>query len=593
MTIKTQTGNPVYVIGVTGGIGSGKSAVGTMLSQMGVTVFDTDHIARDLRDKPGPVQDQILARFGADLLNSDGSINREKLGRIVFDDPQARKDLEDILHPAIAAAKQERIEASEGIVAVLVPLLYETSSQSQYDEVWTVVVQPDVQLARLRARDKRSDEELKKRIAAQLPQDAKAALSLVVIDNSGDLAATQVQVAQAIAETRERFAAKVALPAAAPADGATASPQPADAPAPVVDASGTAATSDPGSVDGAEAAATADSDKAPPVPAGADGKENHYQGVLRDFGYMATEEALAKLGQVARTAGKEANASMSMVVSARDTGGNDAETTASAATPAAGNGNKPGQQPADQERELRVDVKMSVRNRPGQVDTPAPGDGSGNGGNGGTPGGHGHGHGHGHGRFLGTPMVLGLFGLLAFLAFILALLFWFDRSHTAATPAPTQVTVNPPNVTVTVEAPQVTVNNPPVVVVDGSGCVRCPVKPVEVQPLPEKPVVVTPPVVVDPCQDVKNPDYLSEPPAFALRYIHNEVRWAVAQWTVGKSCTGTIVEGRDKEGRLVVRQVYRSYLAFVGQETFKYLPDGRIQVDRFDSNNIYVGRTYR
>ncbi|MBL8085071.1 MAG: dephospho-CoA kinase, partial [Candidatus Obscuribacter sp.] len=69
MTIKTQTGNPVYVIGVTGGIGSGKSAVGTMLSQMGVTVFDTDHIARDLRDKPGPVQDQILARFGADLLN--------------------------------------------------------------------------------------------------------------------------------------------------------------------------------------------------------------------------------------------------------------------------------------------------------------------------------------------------------------------------------------------------------------------------------------------------------------------------------------------------------------------------------------------
>ncbi|MDX1986064.1 MAG: dephospho-CoA kinase [Candidatus Obscuribacter sp.] len=587
MTIKSQTGNPVYVIGVTGGIGSGKSAVGTMLSQMGVTVFDTDHIARDLRDKPGPVQEQILARFGADLLNSDGSINREKLGRIVFDDPQARKDLEDILHPAIAAVKQERIEASEGIVAVLVPLLYETSSQSQYDEVWTVVVQPDVQLARLRARDKRSDEELKKRIAAQLPQDAKAALSLVVIDNSGDLAATQVQVAQAIAETRERFAAKVALPAAAPNDGAAASPQPADAPA--VDA---VDTSNAGSVDGAEAAAATETDKAPPVPAGADGKENHYQGVLRDFGYMATEEALAKLGQVARTAGKEANASMSMVVSARDTGGNDAETTASAATPAAGTGNKPAHKPADQERELRVDVKMSVRNRPGQVDTPNPGDGSGNCGNGGTP----NGHGHGHGRFLGTPMVLGLFGLLAFLAFVLALLFWFDRSHTAAAPSPTQVTVNPPNVTVTVEAPQVTVNNPPVVVVDGSGCVRCPVNPVEVQPLPVKPVtppVVTPPVVVDPCQDVKNPDYLSEPPAFALRYIHNEVRWAVAQWTVGKSCTGTIVEGRDKEGRLVVRQVYRSYLAFVGQETFKYLPDGRIQVDRFDSNNIYVGRTYR
>ncbi len=593
MTIQSQTGKPVYVIGVTGGIGSGKSAVGAMLSQMGVTVFDTDHIARDLRDKPGPVQEQIVARFGADLLNSDGSINREKLGRIVFDDPQARKDLEDILHPAIAAVKQERIEASEGIVAVLVPLLYETSSQRQYDEVWTVVVEPEVQLARLRARDKRSDEELKKRIAAQLPQDAKAALSLVVIDNSGDLAATREQVDQALVGTRERFAAKVAPVAATPADSAAVAPQAADEP--VALAAEAATTSNPGSVDGAEAAATADADKAPPVPAGAEAKENHYQGVLRDFGYMATEEALAKLGQVARTAGKEANASMSMVVSARDTGGSNADgTTASAATPAAGAGNKSGHQPADQERELRVDVKMSVRNRPGQVDTPAPGNGSGNGGSG-NGNGHGPGQGHGHGRFHSTPLVLGLFGLLAF---ILALLFWFDRSHTAAAPNPTQVTVNPPNVTVTVQAPQVTVNNPPVVVVDGSGCVRCPVKPVEVQPLPVKPVEVTPPVVTapvvtDPCQNVKNPDYLSEPPAFALSYIHNEVRWAVAEWTVGKSCSGTIVEGRDKEGRLLVRQVYRSYLAFVGQETFKYLPDGRIQVDRFDSHNIYVGRTYR
>lgn len=580
-----KTGKPVYVIGVTGGIGSGKSAVGAMLSQMGVTVFDTDHIARDLRDKPGPVQDEIVARFGADLLNSDGSINREKLGRIVFDDPQARKDLEDILHPAIAAVKQERIEASEGIVAVLVPLLYETSSQRQYDEVWTVVVEPEVQLARLRARDKRSDEELKKRIAAQLPQDAKAALSLVVIDNSGDLAATREQVDQALVGTRERFAAKVAPAAATPADGAVAAPQAADEP--VALAADAATTPNPGSVDGAGAPSTADTEKAPPVPADGDAKEDHYQGVLRDFGHMATEEALAKLGQVARTAGKEANASMSMVVSARDTGGSDADATNA---PAAGAARKPGHSPADQERELRVDVKMSVRNRPGQVDTPAPGNG-GSGGNG--NGGHGNGSGHGHGRFHSTPLVLGLFGLLAFLAFILALLSWFDRSHNAAAPNPTQVTVNPPNVTVTVEAPQVTVNNPPVVVVDGSGCVRCPVKPVAVQPLPVKPVEVTPPVVVDPCQDVKNPDYLSEPPAFALRYIHNEVRWAVAEWTVGKSCTGTIVEGRDKEGRLLVRQVYRSYLAFVGQETFKYLPDGRIQVDRFDSNNIYVGRTYR
>lgn len=576
--------NVVYVIGVTGSIGTGKSAVGKMLAEMGVTVFDADHFTHDLLNKPGQAYDAVLARFGKDLVEAPGlPINREKLGKIVFNDPQAKADLEAILHPAIFALRAQRIAESKGVVAVLVPLLFETKTEGQYDEVWTVVAKESVQLARLRIRDKRSDEELLKRIRSQMPQEKKASLSKVVIDNSGNLQDTQRQVVAGLAAAqdclriKEELVArggKVTKPAPAPTAEPTPAPAPAAEPAP---APAPTAEPAPGPVPAVEPA------PAPAPSAEDDATEEHYQGVLRDFGRMATEEALGKIGKVSRTAGKESTASVSMVVTAKNDG-----TDAPAGTPGSASG-------PDQEREIGVDVRMRVLNRPGTAEPPtppappappptppAPP----------APPADDKGKGHGRG-WPWTPIVLGLFGLLAFLAFLAVIAHWWHKEP-VITVNPPSVTVNSPAVTVNNKQPDVnvTVNAPPAtVVVDPcrTGCGG----PVIV----EKPPVVVekPPVVIErpnPC-GAQARDVIGEPPAFALRYVHNDVRWAVSTWTVGASCSETIVEGRDKEGRLIVRQTYRSYLAFVGQEVFRYLPDGRVQVDRFDSNNIYVGRSYR
>lgn len=584
-----------YVIGVTGSIGTGKSAVGKLLESMGVSVIDTDHLAAELRDGEGPVRDMIVERFGAEII-VDGKVSREKLGQVVFNDPQARKDLEDILHPAIAELKSRRISlaaaSGSGVVAVLVPLLFETNSQAQYDEVWTVVANEAVQMTRLRERDKRSDEELLKRIRAQFPQEKKAALSLVVIDNSGELEDTRKQVETALASTKERAAFKAGLK------------QGGDKAADAASEGGSASASGPGD---AQPTTQAGSDQTA-APAALDPEavaraEARYRDMLRDFSQMAAGDALEKMTGVATTAGKEAASSVSMVVKQRGLGADDATV-----------------QGTEQEREVRVDVRMVVRNKPGQVEPQAPspsappappsnppGNPSGN-----SPGNSaGNSAGRHHAWYRSGLMAvlgLGFFALLAFLAF---LAFLVNRDKPAApniTVNPPAVTVQAPNITVnppavTVQAPNITVNPQVEVGVNFlDGCRRCvnpvvkapvvveqPVKPVE---KPSEPVIVAPqPVETSKCGGPA--DRIAEPPAFALNYIHNEVRWAVSVWTVLRDCNGVVVEGRDKEGRLMVRQYYRTYMAFSGQQTFKYLDDGRVQVDSFDSNNIYTGRSYR
>jgi dephospho-CoA kinase len=590
-----------YVIGVTGSIGTGKSAVGKLLESMGVAVIDTDHLAAELRDGEGPVRDMIVERFGADII-VDGKVSREKLGQVVFNDPQARKDLEDILHPAIAELKSRRISlaaaSGSGVVAVLVPLLFETNSQAQYDEVWTVVANEAVQMTRLRERDKRSDEELLKRIRAQFPQEKKAALSLVVIDNSGELEETRKQVETALASTKERAAFKAGLK------------QGGDKAADAANASGSESGSQPNSGSGsAQAAKPAALD-----PEAVARAEARYRDMLRDFSQMAAGDALEKMTGVATTAGKEAASSVSMVVKQRGLGA-DAATV----------------QGTEQEREVRVDVRMVVRNKPGQVEPQAPAPSAPPAPPSSPPGNppsnlptppappsppsNSAGNNAGRHHFwyrsgLMAVLGLGFFALLAFLAF---LAFLVNRDKPEApniTVNPPAVTVQAPNITVnppavTVQAPNVTVN-PQVEVgvnfIDGCrGCaspvVKAPVAVVPVQPVkpvekPAEPVIVAPqPVETSKCGGPA--DRIAEPPAFALNYIHNEVRWAVSVWTVLRDCNGVVVEGRDKEGRLMVRQYYRTYMAFSGQQTFKYLDDGRVQVDSFDSNNIYTGRSYR
>ncbi|MBP6349774.1 MAG: dephospho-CoA kinase [Candidatus Obscuribacter sp.] len=654
-----KSGKPVYVIGLTGSIGSGKSAVGKMLEEMGVAVFDTDHMTHYLLNTPGPVYRQVIERFGADLVSGpEQPINRPKLGAIVFNDAKARADLEAIIHPAIAKLKNERIAQSEGLVAFLVPLLFETNSQCQYDEVWTVVVSPEVQMARLRVRDKRPDAEIAKRIAAQMPQDKKAAMSQVVIDNSADLDTTRNLViaahAGAVGRMRSKHGADAPVVVATPADAAVPAVDTTDTATavPAVDATDTAAavpavdttdtatavpavdTTDTAAAKPADSVAAAPADAAPaadapvdasapadnapaPAPATAEeiaAREKHYKGVLRDFGHLATDEALNRIGDVALTSGKEARASMTMVVSAADgnatkpaakaadnkpvtDGGADTATSGSATSPD-GDAGKPA---PTQERELRVEVLMSVRNRPG-VDEPAPPTPPTNPP---APPAPPPAPEHKHGGFWRnhTALVIAFMAFLAFLVAMVVLYGWHKPDTITVTPP--AVTVNPPAVNVTVGGPTVTVNSPPAttVVVEQA--------PVAVDPCPvdcgKTPVVVPKPVPTpEPVQPQIVPEYvpgatpcrignpqLGEAPAFAARFLHPDIRWAAARWTIAASCHGTVVEGFDKTGRIVVHQEFGSYLAFVGQTTYTYLPDGRVQVDRFDGNNNFIGRTYQ
>jgi len=186
-------------IGLTGGIASGKSTVAAMLSQRGAIVIDADQIARDVVVPGGQALEQITAHFGTTILQSDGTLNRKKLGGIVFNDPNKRKALEAIIHPLIRQALWEQMRETEllhpaKLVVVDVPLLYESQLQANFQQVVVVYVPEEVQLERLMARDQLSLTEAKKRLESQLPIEFKKSVADEVIDNSGSLANTTRQV---------------------------------------------------------------------------------------------------------------------------------------------------------------------------------------------------------------------------------------------------------------------------------------------------------------------------------------------------------------------------------------------------------------
>jgi len=191
-------------IGVTGTIGSGKSAVGKILDSLGVPVIDTDAVVHCLLDQDEQVQDLISERFGKHLLVStaDGAsrrVDRKELGRWIFKDADARKDLEAIIHPRVrrecrrlfeSFAKEENLRA----VATLVPLLFESKNTEPYDVIWAVITKEPILRERLANRDGLTDIEISQRLSAQYSQEKKSSLAERVIDNSGDLAKTREQV---------------------------------------------------------------------------------------------------------------------------------------------------------------------------------------------------------------------------------------------------------------------------------------------------------------------------------------------------------------------------------------------------------------
>lgn len=186
------------IIGLTGGIGSGKSTVAEMLVQLGARLIDADKLAREVVRPGEAAWQEIIDWLGPDILLSDSSINRKRLGGIIFADPEARAKLDRITHPYISSAMRQALAeaASVGakLVVVDIPLLFEKGWGKLADEIWVVYVDEATQLDRLMARDSLSRSEAAARIGAQMSLTDKARLADVVIDNSKDIDDTRQQV---------------------------------------------------------------------------------------------------------------------------------------------------------------------------------------------------------------------------------------------------------------------------------------------------------------------------------------------------------------------------------------------------------------
>ncbi|MCK6547683.1 dephospho-CoA kinase [Myxococcota bacterium] len=186
------------VVGLTGGIGTGKSSVARLFAELGARVIDADQLARDVVEPGTPGLAAIVARFGDGVLDAEGRLDRKKLAAIVFGDAAARAALNAIVHPAVRRRALEQIQAASDdgaeLVVYDVPLLFETGLDRELPDVIVVTARPDVQRARVAARDAMSPEDIEARIAAQLPVADKVARATWVIENSGTRDETRAQV---------------------------------------------------------------------------------------------------------------------------------------------------------------------------------------------------------------------------------------------------------------------------------------------------------------------------------------------------------------------------------------------------------------
>lgn len=196
----------MLLVGLTGGIGSGKSTVARLLASHGAVVIDADVLARDAVEPGTPGFDAVVARFGESLITPTGEIDRAALAAIVFADDGARADLEAIVHPAVRAAIARAIAthaAGDDVVVVDSPLLIETGAHVDFPVVIVVTASEAARIARLATRGM-SEADVRTRMAAQMPLGDKAAHADVVLDNDGDERALVAQVDRVWTDLRER-----------------------------------------------------------------------------------------------------------------------------------------------------------------------------------------------------------------------------------------------------------------------------------------------------------------------------------------------------------------------------------------------------
>jgi dephospho-CoA kinase len=194
-------------VGLTGSIAVGKTFVCNVLRELGCYVLDADATAREVVGKGSPVLAELVERFGGSILLADGSLDRKRLGSMVFGDKEKLAALNSIVHPPVIARQTEwlrEIEAkdADAIAVIDAALMIESGNYKRFDKLIVVWCEPDIQFARLKKRDELSDEEARRRIASQMPQDEKKKFADILIDTSGTPEDTRRRTTEVFHELR-------------------------------------------------------------------------------------------------------------------------------------------------------------------------------------------------------------------------------------------------------------------------------------------------------------------------------------------------------------------------------------------------------
>jgi dephospho-CoA kinase len=185
-------------VGLTGGIGCGKSIVAEMFRERGITVIDADQIAHDLVKPGSPVLTAVIEHFGKSYLNADGRLDRQKLAQHVFAQPEQKKKLEALIHPAVRSTIRQQLEAhsQESYVIVVIPLLFETGYTELIDRILVVDCDEQQQVQRVQQRDSRDTEQIQNIMRQQIGRSERLSQADDILTNNTSLAALQHQVAE-------------------------------------------------------------------------------------------------------------------------------------------------------------------------------------------------------------------------------------------------------------------------------------------------------------------------------------------------------------------------------------------------------------
>lgn len=190
--------NKAYVIGLTGGIGCGKSEAAKYLASLGALHLDADQVSRSLTAENGEALPEIRRVFGDGVFNDDGTLDRKSMAEIVFNDPSARRNLEGIIHPLVQRSMLRQMDeaARQGIKVIIldVPLLFETGMDTLCDECWTMYTDRETQIERIMERDNATREHAEARIDSQMSSEERNARAARVIDSSKSIERTRSEL---------------------------------------------------------------------------------------------------------------------------------------------------------------------------------------------------------------------------------------------------------------------------------------------------------------------------------------------------------------------------------------------------------------